>query len=104
MTAGGPSIDYVAGTRLRPSSTARASIVFPAGFEVDEWRYEPGPLFGENGSPPYLASLNPRDAAAALFASVTPSPAPGPTPTPTLHDRLLGQPDRQLRKHRTPAA
>lgn len=80
------SIDYILGERLRPNTSMKPSIVFPAqgagGF------YYGNTFFGPDGSPPWLASTRPEEVVADLFGSVQMDPDP---PAPALHDRLVAQ-------------
>src|SRR5262249_18515619 len=86
LSASGPSIDYVVGTRLRANSTNIPSYVFAQDYTF----YEDKTLFGPNGSPAYLVPFWPDDAAQALFASVQ-TPDQTPPPAPTLRDRLTSR-------------
>jgi len=86
--ASAPSIDFVAGQRLRASPSMRPSIGFrlsadPKNAETPDERFR-----GEFGSAPYFVSGNPRQALAEVFAGFTP-PTSGPPPPPTLRDRMV---------------
>jgi hypothetical protein len=84
------SIDYVAGDRLRSGPAMPATIVFPAGFEMADWRdgNSLGQNWGPGGTAPRMVSLNPQAAIGQLFGP----PAPVmPPPAPTLQDRLVAR-------------
>jgi hypothetical protein len=89
-TAGGPSIDYVAGERVRASAAQHASLVFPASAMDAEWRYTHEVFYGAGGTQPTLVESNPALAIEQLFGA--PEPPDGePPPAKTLRDRLLGR-------------
>ncbi len=80
------SIDYVVGDQLRANTSMKPSIVFPA--QLAGGFYQGGCMYGEGGSPPWLASSRPEEVVADLFGSVQEDPDP---PAPTLRDRLVTQ-------------
>lgn len=88
-TGGGPSIDYVAGLRLRASAAQRLALVFPAGPYSDEWRYEGNHLYGAGGTKPAVVNSNPATALLDVFGAATGTTTP--PPKKTLHDRLLSR-------------
>jgi hypothetical protein len=88
-TGGGPSIDYVAGLRLRASAAQRLALVFPAGPYADEWRYEGNHFYGAGGTKPAVVNSNPATALLDLFGAATGTEPP--PPKKTLHDRLLAR-------------
>jgi hypothetical protein len=87
-SGGDASIDYVAGLRLRAGPSMLPTIVFPAGFEMLDWRdgNSLGQNWGANGTPPQMVSLNPQAAIAQVFG---PPMSTTPPPTPTTRDRLV---------------
>lgn len=87
--AGGPSIDYVAGLRLRASAAQRSALVFPAGPYAEEDAYEGVQLWGVNGTEPALINSNPAKALTNLFGSTAPTTPPATAKT--LHDRLVAR-------------
>lgn len=86
-TASGPSIDYVAGLRLRASAAQRTALVFPATPTADNY-YHASEFYGEAGSPPSTVSTHPRQAIETLFG---PPVVTGPAPVKTLRERLTGR-------------
>lgn len=89
---GGPSIDFVAGQRLRASPTQRASLVFPASPLAFEYQYDAPGFYGANGTPPTLLNSNPKAALLNVFGTALPTTPPPPVPPQkTLQDRLTGR-------------
>lgn len=87
-TGGGPSIDFVAGQRLRASASQRSALVFPGSPLGYEWQYDAPGFYGLNGSPPALTNSNPRTALNDVFG---PPVAPTAPPVKTLQSRLIGR-------------
>jgi len=89
-TGGGPSIDYVAGERLRATPSQRAAVLFPASPMSEEFVYESSQQFyGANGTEPARVHSNPAKSLIELFGS---APTPNQPPaTKTLHDRLVAR-------------
>lgn len=92
VSGAGPSIDYVAGLRLRASASQKSTILFPST-PVPSYITDTQQFRGANGTSPALMNLPPADAAASLFASVTPAggTTPPPPPKKTLSDRLTAR-------------
>jgi len=87
--ARGPSIDYVAGLRLRSSASQKLAIVIPGqAAPFDNSVTENNVCLGPNGSPGNYQDIDPSQLIRDLFASVQVGPPPPPPPTPTLQDRL----------------
>jgi hypothetical protein len=86
-SGGGPSIDYVAGSRLRANAAMPVSVVIPADNDIADWMYTSNAFWGAGGTPPTILSVDPINVINSLFANVAP-PMSGPPPTPTLSDRL----------------
>jgi Protein of unknown function (DUF1552) len=86
-SGGGPSIDFVAGQRLRANGAMPASIVVNANSGNCALTES---FWGVNGTPPNAINLcgGPEKAIEALFTGVTTSMPP---PTPTLRDRLVAR-------------
>jgi hypothetical protein len=85
-TAGGPSIDYVAGNRLKANAAMPASIVIDADSGNAA---EGGNFWGANGTAPNAVNFDdgsPTTAIGKIFTNVSSTPPP----TPTLKDRLTG--------------
>jgi len=87
--AGGPSLDFVAGSRLRSGPAMRESIVF----HTTVWTVNggnPGERFyGAAGGAPYLAhNANPATAIANVFQGFQSGPPP---PQPTLREKLAAR-------------
>jgi hypothetical protein len=89
MKGGGPSIDFVAGERLRASGAQQSALVFPESAMDFPWRYAGTEFYRANGTPPTLVESNPAQAIQDLFGSLTMSTTP--PPKPTLHDRLVSR-------------
>lgn len=87
-TGGGPSLDFVAGQRLRASATQRAALVFPASPLGAEWEYDAPGFYGASGTPPALINSNPLSALNEVFGPPVPPVAP---PQKTLQDRLVSR-------------
>ncbi|MCC6807193.1 MAG: DUF1552 domain-containing protein [Deltaproteobacteria bacterium] len=87
-SGGGPSIDYVVGTRIRPNASARTSVVIPASVAQAEWSYDAHHFFGSGGSSPTRISVDPKKAITELFG---PPVVAGPPPALILHDRLVAR-------------
>jgi hypothetical protein len=85
-SGGGPSIDFVAGQRLRANAAMAESIVLSANSgnctNTDSF-------WGANGTAPNVLNLcgGPAEAIQKLFTNVTTTPPP----TPTLRDRLIAR-------------
>jgi Protein of unknown function (DUF1552) len=85
----GPSIDYVAGLRLRSSAAQRMAIVIPGqAAQFDNSVTQNNVFLGPGGTPGNYQSIDPVQLIKDLFASVQGSPPP---PTPTLQDRLVAR-------------
>jgi len=92
QAATGPSIDYVAGLRLRSSAAQKMAIVIPGqAAPFDNSVTENDVFLGPNGSPGNYQSIDPVQLIRDLFASVQVGPPPPPPPTPTLQDRLAAR-------------
>jgi hypothetical protein len=87
-TGGGPSIDFVAGQRLRASASQRSALVFPGSPLGFEYQYDAPGFYGANGTPPALTNSNPKTVLGDVFGAVMP---PTPPPTKTLQARLTGR-------------
>ncbi len=87
-TGGGPSIDYVAGLRLRASASQRSALVFPGSALALEYQYDAPGFYGVNGTPPILINSNPKTALTSVFGP----PVVGmPPPVKTLQTRLIAR-------------
>jgi hypothetical protein len=87
--ARGPSIDYVAGLRLRSGAGQKMALVIPGqAAPFDNSVTENNVFLGPNGSPGNYQDIDPQQLIRDLFASVQVGPPPPPPPTPTLQDRL----------------
>lgn len=83
---GGPSLDYVAGLRLRSGEGMRPSVVVPmSATPVGVFFTEPR-CWGEGGTEPATVSGNPEMAIEELFGP--PPPPDGTTERPTLRERM----------------
>jgi len=93
LVATGPSIDNVLGTRLRASTSMKASILFPMGNAGQGGYYSGGggAFYGPGGSPPYVANVAPEKAIAEIFGPPAPTAMTTAPPPPTLHDRLVSR-------------
>jgi hypothetical protein len=90
--AGGPSLDYVAGLKLRANSAMQPSIILPASATPTGTFYTQPLCAGANGSDPTLLSGNPEIAIGEIFGPPKPASSGNqPPPPPTLHDRLVGR-------------
>lgn len=89
----GPSIDYVAGLRLRASAAMRASVVLPASATpYNDYGYSPIQFYGQGGTEATVASGNPAEAVVDIFGP--PMADPGPMtdpPPPTLRERMMAR-------------
>jgi hypothetical protein len=91
-TAKGPSIDYVAGLRLRSSAAQKMAIVIPGqAAPFDNSVTQNDVFLGPNGTPGNYQAIDPVQLIQDLFASVQVGPPPPPPPTPTLRDRLTSR-------------
>ena len=91
-TAKGPSIDYVAGLRLRSSVAQKMAIVIPGQAAPFANSVTQNNVFlGPAGSPGNYQNIDPKQLIRDLFASVQVGPPPPPPPTPTLQDRLTAR-------------
>lgn len=90
MTSGGPSIDWVAGQRLRASASQPSSLVFPASVLRGTYDYEHAIFYGEGGTAPALVESAPELAIRELFGDPTPA-SNEPPPRKTLRDRLTAR-------------
>jgi hypothetical protein len=90
LAASGPSIDYVAGERLRSSVAQPASLVFPAQVMDYDWRYDRLEFYGEGGTSPRLVDSNPAVAITQLFGEPMGDTMEEP-PEKTLRDRLMAR-------------
>jgi Protein of unknown function (DUF1552) len=89
--AKGPSIDHVAGLRLRSSAAQRMALVIPGQAAPNGYTVSENNVFlGPNGSPGNYQTVDPVDLIQDLFASVQVGQPP-PPPTPTLRDRLTSR-------------
>jgi hypothetical protein len=89
---GGPSIDYVAGERLRASAAQQSALVFPASVMDAAWKYDGKQFYRQDGTPPTLVESNPVKAIHDLFASITGTMTAQPAPAAkTLHDRMVAR-------------
>lgn len=89
QTPRGPSIDYVAGLRLRSSAGQKMAIVIPGqAAPFDNSVTENDVFLGPGGTPGNYQSIDPVQLIIDLFASVQAGPPP---PTPTLQDRLAAR-------------
>lgn len=88
MNGGGPSLDYVAGLRLRSGEGMRPSVIVPmSATPVGVFFTEPR-CWGEGGTDPATVSGNPEMAIEELFGPAPP-PDDGSMPTrPTLRERM----------------
>ncbi|MBK8239136.1 MAG: DUF1552 domain-containing protein [Deltaproteobacteria bacterium] len=87
----GPSIDYVAGLRLRASAAMRASIVLPASATpYADYGYSPIQFYGPDGTDGTVMSGNPGEAVAQIFGPPVADPMPVPQP-PTLRERMAAR-------------
>jgi hypothetical protein len=90
--AGGPSVDFVAGSRLRSGPGMRESILFHSTV----WTVNGGnpgamPFFGAAGGSPYVAhDANPATAITNVFSGFQ-APGMTPPPTPTLREKLASR-------------
>jgi hypothetical protein len=87
-TGTGPSLDFVAGQRLRSSPTQRSALVFPSSPLPFEYQYDAPGFYGANGTPPTLLNSNPKVALTDLFSQLG---TPPPPPQKTLQDRLTAR-------------
>jgi hypothetical protein len=89
-TPSGPSIDYVAGERLRSSAAQRAALLFVASTfpTQDPWRYGESIFSGADGTAPAVVDPNPVTAIQELFGQ---KETEGPPPAKTLADRLASR-------------
>jgi hypothetical protein len=87
-TAAGPSVDFVAGQRLRASPAQRSALVFPAYAGPDG--YQGGLFHGANGAKSNAMPADPAAQVKLLFGSVATQPTSTPT-AKTLHDRLVAR-------------
>lgn len=92
LTAGGPSIDFVAGTRLRANAAQYPSILFPLSCTEypNDVFYTDGRFWTDTATHPFQVSSIPRNAIDTLFANVI-SPMMPPPPQPALKDRLIAR-------------
>ncbi len=82
-----PSFDYLLGTRLRPNTSMRPSVVLSGTAADYTWRANnTAVFFGAGGSPPTLINFDPKAAISELFGAATPT---APPPAPTLADRMV---------------
>ena len=89
QTPKGPTIDYVAGLRLRSSAAQKMAIVIPGqAAPFNNSVTENNVFLGPGGSAGNYQSIDPTQLIRDLFASVVVGPPPPPPPTPTLQDRL----------------
>lgn len=88
-SGGGPSIDFVAGQRLRASTTQRASVVFAGDSAAYDYHFFGNQFHGVDGTPPTRLRLDPTTALDSLFGPVS-------TDTPTLRKRLEARRGRLL--------
>jgi len=89
QTPKGPSIDYVAGLRLRASTAQKMALVIPGqAAPFANSVTENNVFLGPGGSPGNYQNIDPKQLIRDLFASVVVGPPPPPPPTPTLRDRL----------------
>jgi hypothetical protein len=89
----GPSIDYVAGLRLRASAAMRASIVTAASATpYNDYGWSPIQWYGADGTDPTVVSGNPAEAVVDIFGPpmARPDPMTEPPP-PTLRDRMMAR-------------
>jgi hypothetical protein len=86
--ASGPSIDYVAGLRLRSGPAMWPSVVIRASATPEgPGLYPEDRFYGDAGTAARFISGNPRQAILELFGPPVPDDG-APPPTPTLRDRL----------------
>jgi uncharacterized protein DUF1552 len=88
--AGGESIDYVAGMRLRANEGMKPSIIIPASATPEGFFYSCEKYWGAGGTDAYTVSGNPQTAVNEIFGPPMP-PSNEPPPEPTLKDRLVGR-------------
>lgn len=86
--AGGPSIDHVAGLRLRASDSMPPSLILPVSATPEGTEYRTEHHYAPSGAPARTLSGNPQQAIEEVFASVVPSEPP---PAPTLAERMKGR-------------
>lgn len=87
----GPSIDYVAGLRLRASAAMRPSLVLPASATpYNDYGYSPTQWQGPDGTEGATVSGNPAIAVGDIFGPPVADPTPTPQP-PTLRERLAAR-------------
>ncbi|MEM6990416.1 MAG: DUF1552 domain-containing protein [Myxococcota bacterium] len=88
----GPSIDHVAGLRLRTDAGMRASVILPASatpyFANEISGIE---FYGAGGTEPALLSGNPAEAVVELFGPPMPDEGPRVPAAPTLQDRMVAR-------------
>jgi hypothetical protein len=84
----GPSLDYVAGTRLRSSEAQDASIVIPMSTRPDWDNLKDDRVFMPGGTPPRHVSGYPRLAVEQLFGPAMMEEEPEMPRPPTLRERL----------------
>lgn len=89
---GGPSLDYVAGLRLRANESQPASILIPASATPQASFYDTSVFWGDGGTQATAVSGNPQQTIEDVFG---PPPAMMGTgmmpPPPTLRDRLAAR-------------
>lgn len=88
----GPSIDYVAGLRLRASAAMRASMVLPASATpYNDYGYSPTQWAGPDGTDGTIISGNPGEAVAQIFGPPVPDSMPTEPQPPTLRERMTAR-------------
>lgn len=88
----GPSIDYVAGQRLRASAAMRASIVLPASATpYNDYGYSPLEWYGPDGTEATVVSGNPAEAVVDIFGPPMPDEVPPRPLPPTLRERMVAK-------------
>lgn len=85
---GGPSLDYVAGLRLRSGPGMRASVVIPASATPEGAYFEDHRCWGEGGTRATTITGNPEYAVGELFGERPPPEGEPPPSRPSLRDRL----------------
>jgi hypothetical protein len=88
----GPSIDHVAGMRLRADAGMRASIVMPASATpYADGGYSPIEWYGPDGTEATVVSGNPAEAVMEIFGPPMPTEEPPEPLPPTLRERMAAR-------------